>query len=82
MTRTINLNAEIPESRQLRITLPDDVPSGPAEIVITVSTQPPITTLGDLLQSEFFGMWRDRSDIIDSFQFALQLRSEGWNRSS
>jgi hypothetical protein len=37
------------------------------------------TTFGDLLSSEFFGMWRDRADIEDSLKFARRLRSEAWN---
>jgi hypothetical protein len=84
MIRTVTLNAEIPASRELRITLPADVPTGSAEIVITVSScgSRPLSTFGDLLRSEFFGMWRDRADIEDSSEFARKLRSEGWSRSA
>ena len=84
MVTTVTLNAEIPDSRQLRIKLPADVPTGSAEIVITVSpseSRPP-STFGDLLNSEIFGMWRDRADIADSSEFARKLRSEAWNRSA
>jgi hypothetical protein len=83
VTRTINLNAEIPASRELRITLPPDVPLGPAEIVLRVSSAPTGSvkkTLGDLASSEFFGMWRDRTDIADSVEFARELRSRAWTR--
>jgi predicted nucleic acid-binding protein len=57
---------------------------GPAEIVLVVSSPVPAKnrTLGDFATSEFFGMWRDRTDIIDSVQFARQLRSDGWKRSA
>jgi len=84
VVRTLSLNADIPPDRELRITLPADVPIGPAEIVLFVSSsdRPNAPTLGDLRASDFFGMWRDRSDIIDSVQFARQLRSEGWKRSA
>jgi hypothetical protein len=60
--------------------LPADVPVGPAEIVLVVSSSDRSNgrTLGDFKNSEFFGMWRDRSDIIDSVQLARELRSEGW----
>ena len=83
MVKTLNLNADIPASRELHITLPADVPLGPAEIVLVVSSSAPSTppTLGALLNSEFFGMWRDRADITDSFAFARDLRSQGWRRS-
>jgi hypothetical protein len=84
VVRTVNLNTDIPPSRELRITLPADVPVGPAEIVLVVSSSDRSNgrTLGDFKDSEFFGMWRDRSDIIDSVQFARGLRSEGWRRSA
>lgn len=76
MVKTVNLNADIPPNRELHIALPADVPTGPAEIVVVVSspTRPSASTLGDLANSEFFGIWRDRSDIEDSFQFARTLR--------
>jgi len=84
MVKRLNLSAEIPPNRELRITLPGDVPTGPAEIVVVVSSpaRSSVSTLGDLANSEFFGMWRDRSDIEDSFQFARRLRSESWKRSA
>ena len=84
MIKTVTLNTDIPPSRELRITLPADVPTGSAKVVITVSPcgSRPLSTFGDLLHSEFFGMWRDRADIEDSSEFARKLRSEGWNRSA
>jgi hypothetical protein len=84
MIKTINLNAEIPLSRELHITLPPDVPVGPAEIALTVwsPSHQPARTLSDLARSEFFGMWRDRDDLRDSAAFARRLRSEGWSRRS
>ena len=84
MVRTVNLTTDIPASREIHITLPADVPLGPAEVVVVVSSSAPImpSTLGDLLNSEFFGMWRDRTDIADSLKFAEELRSQGWKRSA
>jgi hypothetical protein len=83
MTRTINVTADIPANRELRITLPPEVPLGPAEIVLMVSsasTSAPSSTLGELANSEFFGMWRDREDIGDGTEFARELRSRAWKR--
>ena len=82
MVRTMNLNADIPADRELHITLPADVPVGPAEIVLVVSSSSSSapSTLGKLADSEFFGMWHDRADISDSSEFARDLRSQGWKR--
>ena len=82
MIKTVAFNAEIPTNRELRITLPPDVPTGSASIVITVSPygRSTATTFDDLLNSEFFGMWRDRTDIDDSLEFSRKLRLEGWKR--
>jgi hypothetical protein len=82
MFRTINLTTEVPPNREVRIQLPDDVPPGPAEIVVVIASQAPAAghTLGDLARSEFFGMWRDRMDINDSVEFARRLRREAWSR--
>ena len=82
MVKTVTFNTEIPASRELRVTLPADVPTGSASIVIMVrsTASPPSATFGDLVNSAFFGMWRDRADIQDSVEFAGKLRSEGWSR--
>jgi len=82
MVKTVTFNTEIPADRELRITLPADVPAGSAAVVITVSSPGPSTasTFGDWLNSEFFGMWHDRDDIEDTLQFAQKLRSRGWKR--
>ena len=82
MVKTLNLRAEIPPNRELHITLPNDVPTGPAEIVLVVSSSEVASdsTLGALAGSDFLGLWKDRSDITDSF--AHTLRSEGWKRSA
>jgi hypothetical protein len=80
MVKTVNLSAEIPLNRELHITLPADIAAGPAEIVLVVSSsvKPDASTLGELADSEFFGMWGERSDIVDSVQFAQYLRSHAW----
>jgi len=84
MVKTINLTADVPPNREVRIILPADVPLGPAEIVVVVASRAGVVarTLGDLKRSEFFGMWRDRTDIGDSAEFARRLRAEAWSRSA
>ena len=83
MVKTISVTTEITPERELHITLPADTPLGPAEIVVVVAPHAAHTvpTFGDLLHSEFFGMWRDREDIGDSAEFARRLRVEGWSRT-
>jgi hypothetical protein len=82
MVKTINLTANVPPDRELHIVLPEDVPPGPVEIVITVTSPTASTrpTLGDLLDSELFGIWREREDIDDSAEFARRLREKAWSR--
>ena len=84
IVRTIRLHTDIPNNRELRITLPADVPTGPADVVVVVSTKvmPRIKTFGDFLDSEFVGMWKDRTDIQDGASFAPHLRVEAWKRSA
>ncbi len=82
MIKTISLTADVPPDREVRIVLPDDVPLGPAEIVVVVASHAAEgqSHLGDLARSEFFGMWRDRQDIGDSAEFARRLRNQAWSR--
>ena len=84
MVKTINITADVPPNREVRLTLPADVPVGPAEIVVVVASRAvaPARTLGDLARSEFFGMWRDRPDLEDSIAFARRLRAEAWSRAA
>jgi hypothetical protein len=66
----------------LHITLPQDIPTGPADIVLVVSssTQSELSTLEQLADSEFFGLWRDRE--VDSSVLGQELRTKGWDRSA
>ena len=84
MVTTFNVSTDVTADHKVQITLPDDVPVGPAEMVVVVISGAPAEahTLRDLAESEFFGMWRDRDDIGDSQEFARKLREEGWRRSA
>ena len=84
MVTTINLTADVPPNHQLTITLPNEIPTGPAEITLVVASQKAaeLSTLGELAESEFFGLWRDRDDITDSADYASRLRDAAWNRES
>jgi hypothetical protein len=84
MVKTVHIRAEVPENREVKVTLPPEVPPGPADLVVVISFGPKEAPpkLGDLLLSEFFGSWRDRDDIGDSCDFAKRLRAEAWKRPS
>lgn len=84
MSKTVHITTEILPSRELHVKLPDDTPLGPARVTVVISpeTTQPVMTFGELLNSEFFAMWRDRTDISDSVSFARQLRTKAWSRDS
>ncbi|MCP4546786.1 MAG: hypothetical protein GY835_10025 [bacterium] len=81
MPTTIQLTAETTARRELVIRVPQEVSASATWIVLEVTppAQPRRPTLGDLLSSEFFGMWRDRDDITDSTDYARDLRKRAWS---
>ena len=83
MTHTVRLDANIPDDRRVAFTLPSDVPAGEAELVLVVvpKTERRRSTGRDLLDSEVFGMWRDRTDIEDGSEAARRLREQAWKRA-
>lgn len=83
--KTLSLKREVQMDRTLEIQIPEDVPLGPAEVVIVIFPEKPRTasksgTAGDLLRSDLFGLWKDREDIGDSLEFARRLRMEAEHR--
>jgi len=83
--RLVKLKATVTPERTLTLQIPEDVPTGPTEIIVvfagpeTAATDG--STLGDLRSSEFFGMWRGREDLPDSPALARALRERTWKRS-
>ena len=79
MIRTLKLRVDILPQREICIKVPDDVPTGPAEITIVIASQEhlpgQVGTAGDILQSPLFGLWAGRDDIADSVSYARYLRS-------
>jgi hypothetical protein len=74
----------IPADRQLHISVPEDIPPGPAEIALIIAPEAPAErgmTAGDLLRSPLCGIWKDRSDIGDSIEYARSLRAKAEQRS-
>ena len=85
MTSTIVIKTEIRPDRRLRIRIPEDVPVGPAEIILTITpgrteTAGSSGTAASLVRSSLFGMWADRRDIVDSLSYARQLRAQAERR--
>ncbi len=58
-----------------------DIPDG-VEVTVVVKRPLKGSTAADLLNSEIFGMWADRTDIDDSAEFARNLRDRAWSRAS
>jgi hypothetical protein len=82
--KTIACKVVIPSDRQLHLVVPEDVPPGPAEVVLVIvpDIQPKKgLTAGDLLRSPLCGIWKDRTDIGDSLEYARKLRTEAEWRS-
>src|SRR3972149_11797909 len=81
--RTVSIKTTIPEDHRLVVDAPPDMPAGPAEVVVTALApgEPgQAWTLGDLLESGLVGLWRDRTDITDSVEFARGLREAAERR--
>jgi hypothetical protein len=82
--KTITCKVLIPTDRQLKITVPEDVPPGPAEVVVVIVPEAVAEkggTAGDLLRSSLFGLWKDRTDIGDSVEYARKLRAKAEQRA-
>jgi hypothetical protein len=82
--KTVTCTVVIPADRQLHITVPEDIPPGPAEMVLVIAPEAPAEkglTAGDWLRSSRCGVWQDRTDIGDSVEFARSLRVRATQRS-
>ncbi len=85
MLKTLALQTEISPERELRIKVPEEVPLGPVELVVVISSQEPsfepTGTAGDMLRSQLFGLWASRDDIDDSAAYARFLRAQAEQRT-
>ena len=82
--RVVTLTTTVTPERTLTIRVPEEIPTGPAEVTVVFapeSTSKPRSTLGDLRASEFFNMWQDRTDLPKSPALARTLREQAWKRS-
>jgi len=81
--KTVTYKVVIPADRRLSISVPEDVPTGPAEVVVIIAPGAPPErgmTAGDLLRSPLFGIWKERTDIGDSIEYARELRAKAEQR--
>ena len=82
--KILSLKTEVPSTRQITLTLPEDFPVGMVDLEIHIASQqsplPAPGTLGSLLSSPLCGIWADRTDIGDSITYARQLRSQAEQR--
>ena len=82
--KTIACKVVIPTDRQLHISVPEDVTLGPAEVVVVIVPEAMPEkrgTAGDLLRSPLLGIWKDRTDIGNSVEYARKLRAKAEQRS-
>lgn len=77
--KSFALQTEVPSTRQITLTLPEEVPVGLVDLEIHITSQQPHLsapgTLGSLLASPLCGIWADRTDIEDNIAYARRLRS-------
>jgi hypothetical protein len=72
----------VPVDRRLVVQVPEEIPAGPAEVVVRSVEAPSVErgTGADLLASGLFGIWMDRTDISSSLEFARELRRRAEQR--
>ncbi len=75
----IILKGVVTPDHQLELDLPPDLPPGPVEVEIRQRRIDGVT-LGQLLESGLVGLWKDRTDIDDSIEFARRLRQRASRR--
>ncbi|HVO23085.1 MAG TPA: hypothetical protein VMW56_05595 [Candidatus Margulisiibacteriota bacterium] len=80
--KSATIKTVIPVDHRLIVQVPDEVPAGPAEVVVRSAETPSVarSTGADLLASGLFGIWKDRTDITDSLEFARELRQRAEQR--
>lgn len=66
---------EVTPDHQVTLRLPEDFPPDQAQVTVVTSTSSAkASPFGELLESEFLGMWAEREDIIDSAAYAVELQ--------
>lgn len=76
---SIVLQGIITEEGELVVTFPPGLPPGPVEVEIRLPETIGISSQ-EILESDFVGMWEDRTDIEDSVDYARTLRRQALKR--
>jgi hypothetical protein len=80
--KSATVKAIIPPDHRLVVELPPELPAGPAEVVVRIldAAGEKGGTGDELLASGLFGIWKDRTDIDDSVEFARRIRQQAERR--
>jgi hypothetical protein len=76
---SIILQGLINEEGELIVEFPSDLPPGPVEVEIHLPETKGLSSQ-EILESDFVGMWEDRTDIGDSVDYARKLRRQALRR--
>lgn len=82
MTLAVRTKTIVQPGGRVEIRSPDLTPGASAEVIVLVEapTSQRVMTAASLLESGLVGLWEDRSDIVDSAEFARQLRRQAEHR--
>jgi len=80
--KSATIKAVVPADHRLVVQVPEEVPAGPAEVIVRSMEAPSVArgTGADLLASGLFGIWKDRTDITGSLELARELRRRAEQR--
>ena len=78
---SIILRGVVNEQGELIVEFPPDLPPGPVEVEIHLPETIGLTSQ-EILNSDFVGMWKDRTDISTSVDYARKLRHQALRRKA
>jgi hypothetical protein len=84
MSRTLQIFGEVHPNHTITVSVPTDVPVGPALVTVTVEDDPAssIQTFGDLLRSGFVGSLPEDSELPRTGEEFAAWRKKLWERGT
>src|SRR5437870_2332143 len=79
--KSLTTDSEVMLDHTVTVRMPSDFPTGPVRVTVTAQPagEPPkMRTFGDLLSSEFFGMYADRDDLPKTNEEFREWRRKLW----